>query len=135
MFQAQLLLLGCMGRVHTLCFQSQMELPELGSAEYYERSFHAGNETPSTCEDTKSSIYLGSMIASLERSVEYFGQIISVQTGGEQYLASPFVIYNLNNLYIICLFIKLKQKYQYIKDWKFSLIYNCKNVNGTNQLQ
>ena len=44
-----LLAMASIGRVKTLCFESQMELPNLVSAEYYERSFDAGNRAPHTC--------------------------------------------------------------------------------------
>ena len=40
--------------------------------------------------------YLGATIVRLRRSVKYFKQLISVKTGGEQYLAEPSVVYNLN---------------------------------------
>ena len=49
------------------------------------------------------------MIASLERSVEYFGQIISVKTGGEEYLASPSVVYNLNLAHLLTTFSTIEQ--------------------------
>ena len=40
--------------------------------------------------------YLGATIVRLRRSVKYFKQLISVKTGGEQFLAEPSVVYNLN---------------------------------------
>ena len=51
-----LLALTSFGRVKSLCFESQMELPMIVYAEYYERSFDAGNRAPNICSSTKFSI-------------------------------------------------------------------------------